>query len=59
VGQPEDDRNDARERCDCAPSIEFFVNDLTFVVELGWLWVDALRRKFANVLRMSVSALFL
>jgi hypothetical protein len=38
-------------------SIGFFLNVRTFVSALVWLRFDALRRKFANVLRMSVLAL--
>jgi hypothetical protein len=58
VGQPEDDRNDASEQGAGVASIGFFLNVRTFVAALGWFCLDALRRKFANVLRMSVLALF-
>ena len=59
AGQPEDDRNDARDRRAGAASIGFFVIVRTFVWAFGWFCFDALRRKLANVLRMSVLALFL
>jgi hypothetical protein len=56
--QPDDDRHDASELGVGVASIGFFLNVRTFVATLGWLSLDALRRKFANVLRMSVFALF-
>ena len=59
AGQPENDRNDALERRVGVASIGFFVNVRTLVAAFGWFWFDALRRKLANVLRMSVFALFL
>jgi hypothetical protein len=59
VGQPKDRRSDASEQGAAVASIGFFVNVRTFVATLGWFCFDALRRKFANVLRMSVLALFL
>jgi hypothetical protein len=59
VDQPEDRRNDVSDQGAGVVSIGFFVNVRTFVVTLGWLCFDALRRTFANVLRMSVLALFL
>ena len=59
VSQPEDRRSDASERGAAVASMGFFVNVRTFVATLGWFCFDALRRKFANVLRMSVLALFL
>jgi hypothetical protein len=58
VDQPEDCRGDASEQNAGVPSSGFFVNVLTFVPALGWFCFDTLRRKFANVLRMSVLALF-
>ena len=58
VDQPEDRRSDASEQGAGVASIGFFVNVRTFVATLGWFCFDALRRKFANVLRMSVLALF-
>ena len=60
VDQPEDRRSDASEQGAGGASIGFFVNFRAFVATLvrrGCF--DALRRKFANVLRMSVLALFL
>jgi hypothetical protein len=58
VGQPEDRRSDAGEQNAGVASIGFFVNVRTFVATLGWSFFEALRRKFANVLRMLVLALF-
>jgi hypothetical protein len=57
--QPEDRRSDVSEQDAGGASIGFFVNVRTFVAMLGWFCFDVLRRKFANVLRMSVLALFL
>jgi hypothetical protein len=57
VDQPEDRRSDSSEQGAGAASIGF-LNVRTFVSTLGWFRLDALRRKFANVLRMSVLALF-
>jgi hypothetical protein len=57
--QPEDRRSDAGEQNAGVASIAFSVNVRTFVATLGWSCFDALRRKFAKVLRMSVLALFL
>ena len=57
--QPADRRNDASEQSAGVASIGFFVNVRTFVATLGWFFLDALRRKFANVLRISVLTLFL
>ena len=59
VDQPEDRRSDASDQGGGVMSIGFFVNVRTFVVTLGRCCFDALRRKFANVLRMSVLPLFL
>jgi hypothetical protein len=59
VDQPEDRCSDAGEQCAGVASIGFFVSVRTFVATLGRVRFDALRRKFANVLRMSVLALFL
>ncbi len=59
VDQPEDRRSDASEQGAGVASSEYFVNVRTFVTTLGWFCFDALRLKFANVLRMSVLALFL
>ena len=59
VDQPVDRRSDASEENAGVASIGFFVNVQTFVATLGGSCFDALRRKFANVLRMSVFALFL
>ena len=59
VDQPEDRRTDASDPNGGIASVGFFVNVRTFVTTLGWFCFDALRRKFANVLRMSVLALFL
>lgn len=59
VDQPEDRRNDTGQKGAGVASIGFFVNVRTFVAALDWCCFDALRRKFANVLRMSVLALFL
>jgi len=58
VYQPEDRRSDSSEQGAGVASIGFFLNLRTFVATLGWFCLDALRRKFANVLRMSVLALF-
>ena len=58
VDQPEDRRSDASDQGAGGASIGFFVNVRTFVATLGWFFFDALRRKLANVLRMSVLALF-
>jgi hypothetical protein len=57
VDQPEDRRSDSSEQVAGAASIGF-LNVRTFVAALGWFRLDALRRKFANVLRMSVLTLF-
>jgi len=59
VDQREARRSDASERGAGVASVGFFVSVRTFVATLGWFCFDALRRKFANVLRMSVLALFL
>ena len=59
VGQAKNDRNDAGEQGARAASTEFFRSARMFVAALGWFCFDTLRRKFANVLRMSVLALFL
>ena len=59
VDQPEDRRSGASEQGAGVASTGFFVNVQTFVATLGWFCFDALRRKFANVLRISVLALFL
>jgi hypothetical protein len=59
VDQPEDRRSDTSEQDAGVASIGVFVNVRTFVATLGWCCFDALRRKVANVLRMSVLALFL
>ena len=59
MDQPEDRRNGVREQGAGVASIGVFFNVRTFVVALRWSCLDALRRKFANVLRMSVLALFL
>jgi hypothetical protein len=58
VDQPDDRRSGSSEQGASAASIGFFLNVRTFVATLGWFSLDALRRKFANVLRMSVLALF-
>ena len=58
VDQPEDRRSDASDPNVGVASIGFFVNVRTFVATLGWSCFDALRRNLANVLRMSVLALF-
>jgi hypothetical protein len=55
VDQPEDRRSDANA---AGASIGLLVNVRTFVAALGWFCFDALRRNLANVLRMSVLALF-
>ncbi len=59
VDQPEDRRSDASEQGAGVASIGFFVKVRTFVAMPGWFCFKVLRRKFANVLRMSVLALFL
>jgi hypothetical protein len=59
VDQPDDCRSEASERGFAVASIGLFSSVRTFVATLGWFCFDALRRKFANVLRMSVLALFL
>jgi hypothetical protein len=56
---PKDRRSDASAPNAGVASIGFFVNVRTFVATLGWFCFDALRRNLANVLRMSVLALFL
>ena len=56
--QPEDRRSESREQGTSAASIGFFLNVRTFVATLGGFSLDALRREFANVLRMLVLALF-
>jgi hypothetical protein len=58
VGQPEDRRSDSSEQGAGVASIGLFLNLRTFVATLGWFCFDALRRTLANVLRMSVLALF-
>jgi hypothetical protein len=58
VDQTEDRRSDSSEQGAGVASIGCFLNVRTFVATLGWFRLDALRRKFANVLRMSVLALF-
>ena len=59
VDQPEDRRSDASEQGADVASIGFFVNVRTFVATLGRSErFDALRRNLANVLRISVLALF-
>ena len=57
VDQPEDRRSGAGDPNGGGASMRFLVNVRTFVATLSWVWF-ALRRKFANVLRMSVPALF-
>jgi hypothetical protein len=57
IDQPEDRRSDSSEQGAGVASIGF-LNVRTFVATLGWFCLDALRRKFANVLRMSVLTLF-
>jgi len=59
VDQPEERRSDASKQGAGVASIGVFFKFRTFVATLGWFCFDALRRKFANVLRMSVLALFL
>jgi hypothetical protein len=60
VDQPEDRRCDASQQGAGGASIGFFVNFRTFVATIvRRVCFDALHRKFANVLRMSVLALFL
>jgi hypothetical protein len=58
VDQTEDRRSGSSEQGGGVASIGFFLNVRTLVATLGWFCFDALRRKFANVLRMSVLALF-
>jgi len=58
VDQPDDRRSDASAPNAGVGSIGFFVNVRTFVAMLGWFCFDALRRNLANVLRISVLALF-
>ena len=58
VDQSEDRCSDTSEQNAGVAFIGFFVRVGTFGT-LGWFCFDALRRKFANVLRMSVRALFL
>jgi hypothetical protein len=59
VDQPEDRRSDAREQGAGGASSGFLINVRTFVATLRRReCFDALRRKLANVLRMSVLALF-
>ena len=58
VDQPDDCRSDASEQNAGVASSGFFLNVRTFVATLGWFCLDALRRKFANVFRMSVLTLF-
>ena len=57
VDQPDDRRSGASDQGAGVGSIGLFVNVRTFVATLGWSCFDALRRKFASVLRMSVLAL--
>jgi hypothetical protein len=59
VDQPEDRRSDPSDPNAGVASKGFFVNVRTFVATLGRFCFDALRRNLANVLRMSVLALFL
>jgi hypothetical protein len=59
IGQPESRRNDASEQTAGVASIGLFVKVRTFVATLDCFCFAALRRKFANVLRMSVLALSL
>ncbi len=60
VDQPEDRRSDASDPNAGDASIGFFANVQTFVATLGRRGCfDALRWNLANVLRMSVLALFL
>jgi hypothetical protein len=58
VDQPEDRRSGAGDPNGGGASIRFLVNVRTFVATLGWVCFDALRRNLANVMRMSVLALF-
>ena len=59
VDHPEDRRRDASDRGAGVASIGFFVKVRTFVAMPGWFCFEVLRRKLANVLRMSVLALLL
>jgi hypothetical protein len=59
VDQPEERRSDASDQGAGVASIGFVFNVRTFVAMLGGLCFEALRRKFAKVLRTSVLALFL
>jgi hypothetical protein len=59
VGQSEDRRSDASDPNAGGALSGFFLNVRTFVATLGGFCFDALRRNLANVLRMSVLALFL
>jgi hypothetical protein len=59
VDQPEDRRSGASEQGAGVASIGFLGSVRTFVATPAWCCFATLRRKFANVLRMSVLALFL
>jgi hypothetical protein len=58
VDPPEDHRSGSTGQGAGVASSGFLVNVRTLIATLGWFCFDTLRRKFANVLRMSMLALF-